>query len=91
LAVTKNAQLTLEEELAGRRQPTQFGRLLDELGVSLILASSLQAKGRVEQLWGHIQDRLVSELRLARPASRATPTRSFAIGAVVDEGQLLSS
>jgi len=64
--VTKNAQLTLEEELAGRRQPTQFGRLLDELGVNLILARSPQAKGRVERLWGTFQDRLVSELRLAK-------------------------
>jgi transposase len=63
--VTKNTQLTLEEELAGRRQPTQFGRLLDELGVSLILARSPQAKGRVERLWATFQDRLVSELRLA--------------------------
>lgn len=63
--VTKNAQLTLEEELAARRQPTQFGRLMDELGVNLILAHSPQAKGRVERLWGTFQDRLVSELRLA--------------------------
>jgi transposase len=63
--VTKNTQFTLEEEPAGRRQPTQFGLLLDELGVSLILARSPQAKGRVERLWGTFQDRLVSELRLA--------------------------
>src|SRR6266851_73850 len=67
--VTKNTQLTLEEELAGRRQPTQFGRLLDELGVSLILARSPQAKGRVERLWGTFQDRLVSELRLAKAST----------------------
>ena len=51
LVVAKNAQLTLEQELAGRRQPTQFGRLLDELGTNLILARSPQAKGRVERLW----------------------------------------
>lgn len=63
--VTKSVQLTLEEELAARRQPTQFGRLMDELGVNLILARSPQAKGRVERLWGTFQDRLVSELRLA--------------------------
>ena len=64
--LTKNARLTLEEELAARRQPTQFGRLMEELGVSLILARSPQAKGRVERLWGTFQDRLVSELRLAK-------------------------
>jgi transposase len=67
--VTKNTQLTLEEELAGRRQPTQFGRLLEELGVSFILARSPQAKGRVERLWGTFQDRLVSELRLANAST----------------------
>lgn len=64
--VTKDTELTLEEELAGRRRPTQFGRLLEELGVNLILARSPQAKGRVERLWGTFQDRLVSELRVAK-------------------------
>lgn len=57
--------LTLEEELAGGPLPTQFGRVLAELGVTLICALSPQAKGRVERLWGTFQDRLVSELRLA--------------------------
>ncbi len=31
----------------------------------LILAQSPQAKGRIERLWGTLQDRLVAELRLA--------------------------
>lgn len=57
---------TLEEELAGQRQPTQFGRALTELGVTFIAAQSPQAKGRVERLWGVLQDRLCSELRLAQ-------------------------
>src|SRR5450759_242465 len=61
---------TLEEQLSGQRRPTQFGRLLDELGVRLILARSPQAKGRVERLWGTFQDRLTSELRLAGAASQ---------------------
>ena len=56
---------TLQEELAGRRQPTQFGRALADLGVTFIAAQSPQAKGRVERLWGVLQDRLCSELRLA--------------------------
>jgi len=56
---------TLEEQLAGRRQPTQVKRALDELGIQVIYALSPQAKGRVERLWGTLQDRLVSELRLA--------------------------
>ncbi len=58
-------KLSLEEQLAARREPTQFGRLLNELGVQLIHALSPQAKGRVERLWGTFQDRLASELRLA--------------------------
>jgi transposase len=56
---------TLEEELRGERDPTQVGRALKALGVEIIYALSPQAKGRVERLWGTLQDRLVSELRLA--------------------------
>jgi hypothetical protein len=58
-------KLTLEEQLAAQREPTQFGRLLIELGVQLIHALSPQAKARIERLWGTFQDRLASELRLA--------------------------
>jgi transposase len=43
---------------------TQVGRALQELGMKAILASTPQAKGRVERLWGTLQDRLVAELRL---------------------------
>lgn len=57
---------TLEEELVGQRQPTQFGRALSQLGITFIAAQSPQAKGRVERLWGVLQDRLCSELRLAQ-------------------------
>jgi hypothetical protein len=57
--------LSLEEQLAAKREPTQFGRLLNELGAQLIHALSPQAKGRIERLWGTFEDRLVSELRLA--------------------------
>ncbi len=56
---------TVEEQLAGKRQPTQFGRALQQLGVTFIAANSPQAKGRVERRWGVLQDRLCSELRLA--------------------------
>jgi hypothetical protein len=59
---------TVEEQLAGKRQPTQFGRALEQLGVTFIAANSPQAKGRVERLWGVLQDRLTSELRLAQAA-----------------------
>jgi transposase len=57
---------TIDEQLANKRPLTEVGRALDELGVTLILANSPQAKGRIERLWGTFQDRLVSELRLAR-------------------------
>jgi transposase len=56
---------TLEEQLSGKREPTQFGRALLELGIQAILALSPQAKGRIERLWRTFQSRLVSELRLA--------------------------
>ena len=56
---------TVEEQLAGKRRPTQFGRALQQLGITFIAAHSPQAKGRVERLWGVLQDRLCSELRLA--------------------------
>ncbi|MHB1007395.1 MAG: ISNCY family transposase [Chloroflexota bacterium] len=56
---------TLADELAGRTPQSQVQRLLSELGIESIPAHSPQAKGRVERLWGTLQDRLVKELRLA--------------------------
>jgi hypothetical protein len=56
---------SLAEQLAGHREPTQFGRLIAELGIASITAHSPQAKGRVERLFGTLQERLVVELRLA--------------------------
>jgi len=44
---------------------TQYGRAMQELHVRLIHARTPQAKGRVENLFGTLQDRLVKELRLA--------------------------
>ena len=57
---------TLEEQLINKKPTTEVGRGLAELGVTLILAHSPQAKGRIERLWNTFQDRLVSELRLAK-------------------------
>jgi transposase len=62
--------LTLEEQLVDRRTPTQFGRALAELGITSIAAWTPQAKGRIERVWGTLQDRLVTELRLAGAADR---------------------
>jgi transposase len=47
------------------RMITQFDRALRELGVELICAHSPQAKGRVERVFGTLQDRLVKEMTLA--------------------------
>lgn len=48
---------------------SQFERAMKELGVQVIHAHSPQAKGRVERLFGTLQDRLVKELRLANISS----------------------
>ena len=48
---------TLEEQLAGRRRPTHFGRMMEELGIISITSVSPQARGRVKRLWGTFQDR----------------------------------
>src|SRR5712671_457895 len=51
---------TLAEELQGHQDPTHFGRMLQVLGIGFIRAHSPQAKGRIERLWGTLQDRLTS-------------------------------
>ena len=56
-------EATLEEQLAGLEPRTQMGQLIHSLEVGLIGARSPQAKGRVERLFGTLQDRLVKELR----------------------------
>jgi transposase len=58
-------QPTLEEELAGQTPMSQLQRVMAELGIEAIPAHSPQAKGRIERLWGTLQDRLIKELRLA--------------------------
>lgn len=44
---------------------TQIEHALGELDITLILANSPQAKGRIERLFGLFQDRLIKEMRLA--------------------------
>ena len=63
--VSRSQHETLQEQLAGQTPQTQVSRALNELGVRLVLAHSPQAKGRIERLWGTLQDRLLMELRLA--------------------------
>jgi hypothetical protein len=54
----------LQEELQGKRQPTQFTRALEDLGITSIASYSPEAIGRIERLWRTFQDRLVPELAL---------------------------
>jgi transposase len=56
---------TPEGCLTKKRKLTQFGRAMQELGVTQVFARSPEAKGRIERANGTFQDRLVAELRLA--------------------------
>ena len=58
-------KLTIEEELKGLKAQSQFERACEELGIEVIHADSPQAKGRIERLFGVLQDRLIKEMRLA--------------------------
>lgn len=71
ILVRTDRHWTLAEQLAGTQAPTHLGRVLQDLGIGYVRARSPQGKGRVERLWGTLQDRLVSELRLRAVATRA--------------------
>jgi hypothetical protein len=73
--VSRGRVPALEEQLTELVPRTHVGRALDELGIAWIAAGSPQAKGRVERTWGTLQDRLVSELRRARAATRDEANR----------------
>lgn len=69
-------KLTPEEELEGVDEPlSQFERALGQLGVTVIHAYSPQAKGRVERLFGTLQDRLIKEMRLMGIATKEQANR----------------
>jgi Helix-turn-helix domain len=70
ILVRNDRHWTLDEQLAGTQAPTHVGRMLQDLGIGYVQARSPQGKGRVERLWGTLQDRLVSELRLRGVATR---------------------
>lgn len=44
---------------------TQFKRAMNDLDIQVISANSPEAKGRIERLFGTLQDRMVKEMRLA--------------------------
>jgi transposase len=62
--VNQRRQPTVDEQLRGEPDLTQFGRVLKELDIESKPSYSPQAKGRIERLFGTFQDRLVNEMRL---------------------------
>lgn len=67
--VTGHSKRRKELDLAPRQ--SQLGAALKALDIEMIQARSPQAKGRIERLFGTLQDRLVKELRIARVSSLA--------------------
>ena len=62
---TQKDKLTLEEQLSGiEKNNTQFGKIMESLGIHLIHAGSSQAKGRIERLWNTLHDRLITEFKI---------------------------
>lgn len=59
------AKQSIEEELNDIHPMSSFEKSMADLEVTVIHASSPQAKGRVERLFGTFQDRVVKEMRLA--------------------------
>ena len=57
---------------------TQFERAMQELNVRVICANSPEAKGRIERLFGTLQDRLVKEMRLRDIKNRDDANMYFA-------------
>ena len=60
------AKPSIQDELNDLEPLSDFERALKELGVEVLHANSPQAKGRIERLFGTLQDRLVKEMRLRR-------------------------
>jgi hypothetical protein len=56
---------SLEEQVQGFQNPTQLGAALKDLGIESIPSYSPQARGRIERLFGTLQDRLMAEMQLA--------------------------
>lgn len=55
---------TIVEQINNIHPLTQFGRAMEEMGITILKAWSAPAKGRIENQWKTFQDRLVVEMRL---------------------------
>lgn len=60
---------SMMDELSGNEALSQFERAVKGLGVEVIHARSPQAKGRIERLFGTLQDRLIKEMGLDKISS----------------------
>lgn len=66
----KEQDLTIQEQLEGvEHKLTQFGRIVERLGIEMFPAHSPQAKGRIERLWNTLQSRLPVELAINKITS----------------------
>jgi transposase len=72
-----NRQANIEEDLKDKQAQSQYSRAMDELSIEVIFANSPQAKGRVENLFGTLQDRLIKEMRLAGIKTKEEGNRFF--------------
>src|SRR3989338_6259518 len=72
-----NRQANIEEDLKDQQAQSQFARAMDNLKIEVIFANSPQAKGRVENLFGTLQDRLIKEMRLVGIKTKEEGTRFF--------------
>ena len=61
-----------------REQPTQVGRALEQLGIEHIPSYSPEARGRMERVFGTLENRLPQELRLAGITTPAAANRFLA-------------
>ncbi len=60
-----------------KKNLTQFGRSMQELGISMIAAYSPEARGRSERMFKTLQGRLPNELALHNITDMATANRFF--------------
>lgn len=61
----KENDISIEEQLKGvTKRVTQFGRIVDSLGIDMFPAHSPEAKGRIERLWDTLQSRLPVEFAM---------------------------
>jgi transposase len=78
---------TLDEQLRGQQDPTQVGGVLQALGINPIFALSPQAKGRIERLFGVLQDRLIAEMELEKITEMERANRFLKEGFIDEHNQ----